>query len=86
MIECVFNDRKLGKVVRKYLSALAEEGRLSMEEDLIVTDDEALAAQRGDKKLLFLTDQAEQPSCISSVSLPCRREALADAILRCLTS
>jgi|MTBAKSStandDraft_2_1061841.scaffolds.fasta_scaffold00477_61 hypothetical protein len=86
MIECVFKDKKLGKVIRKYLSALAEEGRFPTEAELTVTDDEAFLDEKSRRRVLFLTDRTEQGSFSPSLSLPCRREALAHAILRCLTS
>jgi len=86
MIECLFIDKELGKVVRKYVSALIEEGRISPKQDLVVTDDEEYRVKMSEQRVLLLTDKRDPSSSVCSLTLPCRREALAEAILHCLTS
>ena len=86
MIELVFRDKMLGKMVHKYVSALEEEGRFPRKGELIVTDDEILFHENRGKRVLLMTDKADPATFSPRVVLPCRREDLAEAILHCLTS
>jgi len=86
MILFDIEDDRLKRMMKRYVTALVEEGRIPRDAAFVICDDPRKGLSHGEKTLLVITDSAEGSRKNGVLSLPCRREALAEAITHRLTS